>query len=80
MLKWTREEHSKIPVTERVHAGYKSVNQTNEYNEEVPLYYTRDYILGHYDGHAFNTNKNDDSTHDSWGLTVNNEEKVEKER
>ena len=78
LLKWTREEHSKIPVTERVHAGYKSVNQTNEYNEEVPLYYTRDYILGHYDGHAFNTNKNDDSTHDSWGLTVNNEEKVTK--
>lgn len=78
LLKWTREEHNKIPVTERVHAGYKSVTQINEYNEEVPLYYTRDYILGHYDGHACKTDDNNNSIFDSWGVTGNNKEKITK--
>lgn len=38
-----------------------SVNNTalttfNDYNEEIPILYTRDYVLGHYDGHSVTKN------------------------
>lgn len=41
----------------RVIANNQFVNQFNDDNEEVPVLYTRDYILGHYEGHSQKTNK-----------------------
>lgn len=30
------------------------INQYNIYNEQIPVLYTHDYVLGHYDGHVWN--------------------------
>lgn len=52
LYKWSRKKHEmSIDKDERVIVGNKLVTQVNEFNEEVPVYYTRDYVLGHYDGH-----------------------------
>lgn len=52
LYKKTRKWHdSNIDTKERVNVGGKIISQLNQYNEEIPVYYTRDYILGHYDGH-----------------------------
>lgn len=34
----------------------KFINIFNDNNEEVPVLYTRDYVLGHYEGHALSKN------------------------
>ena len=39
----------------RVKANNQYINQFNNDNEEVPVLYTRDYVLGHYEGHARKT-------------------------
>ena len=41
----------------QVKVAGKYINTYNNFNEEIPVLYTRDYILGHYDGHALNKDK-----------------------
>ena len=31
----------------------KAITHTNDYNEQIPLLHTRDYVLGVYDGHSY---------------------------
>lgn len=69
LYSWSRKEHEKAGISnERVIVGNKLITQINEYNEEVPLYYTRDYILGHYDGHQMITGIQNNTTFNSWGI------------
>ena len=70
LYKWTREEHEKINKNERVVAGGRYVTRINAYNEEIPIYQTHDYILGHYDGHQLTkNNKGDNAAADRWGTS-----------
>ena len=71
--KWKRNSHNKIPATERVIAGGRSVSIINDYNEEVPVYYTRDYILGHYDGHQIKSGI-ENTMHTNWGINGDSSE------
>lgn len=65
LFSWPRKKHElNINQDERVIVGDKLITEVNEYNEEVPIYYTRDYVLGHYDGHH-TKNKNVSS---QWGV------------
>lgn len=41
----------------QVKVAGKYINTYNNFNEEIPVLYTRDYILGHYDGHALPKSK-----------------------
>lgn len=68
LYKWPRKKHDTIPAKERVIIGDKLITQINEYNEEVPIYYTRDYILGHFDGHQLQTGLDGNTTASSWGI------------
>ena len=40
----------------RVKANNQLINQINDLNEEIPVLYSRDYVLGHYEGHSQRTN------------------------
>lgn len=69
LYSWSRKEHENAGISnERVIVGNKLITQINEHNEEVPLYYTRDYILGHYDGHQMTTGIQNNTTFNSWGI------------
>lgn len=59
----------------RVKVNGKFVNVFNNLNENVPLYYSHDYVLGHYDGHALSKNSSE-SVRDSWMGTNNNTNKI----
>ena len=75
LYKKTRKWHdTNIDAKERVHVGGKIVSQLNLYNEEIPLYYTHDYILGHYDGHQIISGDTDITTRDSWGISKDSSE------
>lgn len=41
----------------RVKVNNQLINQYNDNNEEIPVLYTRDYVLGHYEGHSQRTDK-----------------------
>lgn len=73
LFEWGRTEHEKIK-DERVIIGNRLITELNQYNEEIPVYYTRDYILGHYDGHSINTNVQNNQTEANWGISGNNDE------
>lgn len=67
LFTWPRQRHEMfINQDERVIVGNKLITEINDYNEEVPVYYTRDYVLGHYDGHH-TRNKNVSS---QWGVNT----------
>lgn len=53
--------HSKHHV--KVNGEY--INQINDHNQEIPVLYTRDYVLGHYDGHSL-SNNNEEHFKNSW--------------
>lgn len=73
LYKWTAEKHSsQIGNSERVIVTGRYVNQTNQFNEEIPVYYTRDYILGHYDGHQVNTDVKN-NMFQRWGINGKND-------
>lgn len=40
----------------RVKVNNQYINHFNNNNEEIPVLYTRDYVLGHYEGHSQRTN------------------------
>ena len=44
-----------IPDTEKVKVNGKYVTRQNYNNKEIPVLYDRDYILGHYEGHALSS-------------------------
>lgn len=70
LYKKTRKWHdSNIDTKERVNVGGKIISQLNQYNEEIPVYYTRDYILGHYDGHQMPTGLANNALADCWGIS-----------
>ena len=46
--KWHEQN---IPQSERVKVAGKSITILNGINEEIPIYYSRDYVLGQYEGH-----------------------------
>lgn len=46
------EEIKRTGEDPQVKVGDKYVNTFNVHNEDVPVFYTRDYILGHYEGHT----------------------------
>ena len=67
LLSFTKNWHDmNMPLSERITISGKVVSQPNDYQEEVPVYYTRDYILGHYDGHQMKTSV-DNETSQAWG-------------
>lgn len=68
LYEWSRKEHEKIQ-SERVIIGNKIINEINQYNEEIPIYYTRDYILGQFDGHSFPTNTKNNTSKENWGIS-----------
>lgn len=65
----TREWHTQIPLSQRVHAGGKTISQVNIYSEEIPVYYTYDYVLGHYDSHQCIAQGEGNALHDTWGIS-----------
>ena len=69
LKKKTREWHNQIPLSERVHAGGKTISQVNDFNEEIPIYYTYDYVLGHYDSHNSRTSIDGNALNDTWGIS-----------
>ena len=44
-------------TSHRVIANNQYINHFNDNNEEIPVLYTRDYVLGHYEGHTQSTDK-----------------------
>lgn len=44
-----------IADSEKVYVGDKEVIRQNYNNENIPVLYDRDYILGHYEGHALSS-------------------------
>lgn len=74
LLSFTKNWHDiNMPISERITISGKVVTQPNDFQEEVPVYYTRDYILGHYDGHQMKTSVNNTTSHD-WGENGNSDE------
>lgn len=79
LYKWSRKDHyEKIPKSEIVIAGNKIITQNNENNEEIPLYFTRDYVLGHFDGHQCKISDDGNSIYDRWGISGYDRETVTK--
>ena len=54
-------DYNGIEQSQYVKINDKIITTGNKDNDEVPVLYTHDYILGHYQGHA-----NDDKTNLSW--------------
>lgn len=54
--KWYEDKFSSgaISPLEKVKVGGKQVTTFNNDGETIPVLYTRDYVLGHYDGHSVN--------------------------
>ena len=46
--------------------GGKYVNTFNVHNEDVPVFYTRDYVLGHYEGHSVKGKEEIAAVKDQW--------------
>lgn len=44
-----------ISSKDKVKVNGKVVKRINNHNEEVPVLYSRDYVLGHYEGHALSS-------------------------
>lgn len=57
--------HSKHHV--KINGQY--INQINDHNQEIPVLYTHDYILGHYDGHSLSSN-NEQYFKNTWCQTA----------
>lgn len=53
---------NKTVQSHRVKVNNQFINQYNINNEEIPVLYTRDYVLGHYEGHSQQTNKDKRNT------------------
>ena len=49
-----------------VKAAGKYVNTFNVHNEDVPVLYTRDYVLGHYEGHSIKGKDKIAAVKDEW--------------
>ena len=77
LFEWGRKEHeTNISEAERVIIGNRQINTLNQFNEEVPVYYTRDYILGHYDGHAMITEIAGNQIAENWGINGESDEGI----
>ena len=50
---WYREDEDPNHINHQVKVGNRLVTTINKDNESVPVLYTRDYVLGHYDGHTW---------------------------
>lgn len=61
-------DSSQYPHGEDPHVkvGGKYVNTFNVYNEDVPVFYTRDYVLGHYEGHTVKGKEEIAKVKDDW--------------
>ena len=51
---------------QQVKVAGKAVNTFNVDNEDVPVFYTRDYVLGHYEGHTVKGKDNVNNAKDNW--------------
>lgn len=61
LYKMSLVDYNGIEQSQYVKINDKIITTGNKDNDEVPVLYTHDYILGHYQGHA-----NDDKTNLSW--------------
>lgn len=73
LFKLSRDEHNSISDSEKVIVGGKFVTNINQYNEDVPVYYTRDYVLGHFAGHN-NITETESNYDEAWGTSGLNDE------
>ena len=60
------DENVNYAVDNYVSIDGKYVTTYNEKGELVPVLYTKDYVLGHYDGHSVNLNDNIDGVKSNW--------------
>lgn len=50
---WYRNDEDPSHINQQVKVGNRVITTVNKDNESVPVLYTRDYVLGHYDGHTW---------------------------
>ena len=51
---------------QQVEVNGRVINYANDDNEDIPVLYTRDYVLGVYDGHSVNANNANTSVANRW--------------
>lgn len=61
---------------QQVKVAGKAVNTFNVDNEDVPVFYTRDYVLGHYEGHTVKGKDNVNNAKDNWVDEMTGAQKV----
>lgn len=61
---------------QQVKVAGKAVNTFNVNNEDVPVFYTRDYVLGHYEGHTVKDKDNVNNAKDNWVDEMSGAQKV----